>query len=165
MLNTDALVGQPIETKSKMQQYSLSFEEIHWLEESGKCSDYGKEAEFKTYADCVANDHEKIFKPILGCNVPWLVAPGNPDICKNRVNLSPEETSSYNKSLSDLILKIKLLDMLSHSNACLKPCVELHVYSTLKSQSHSEALYTGIIMTFNGMVKVTKYQENRLINI
>ena len=89
MLNSQTLKGEAFGFEKKTEKYySISFEEIHRLEESGECTNYGEEAEFKTYADCIAHEQEQIFQPLLGgCMVPWLAAPGSPGICKGRVQL------------------------------------------------------------------------------
>ena len=83
-IDTDSLAGDNIavDKRYKHQIYMVEFEEIHWDEESGECTNYGEGEEFKTYADCVAHEQDKIFQPILGCQVPWLAGPDNPGACK-----------------------------------------------------------------------------------
>ena len=57
MINAQTLRGQAIEQESyDSKYYGISFEEIHRLEESGECTQYGEGAKFKTYADCVAHE-------------------------------------------------------------------------------------------------------------
>ena len=41
----------------------------NYLKEISSCMDYGSDAEFKSYADCIENEYDKIFRPILGCKV------------------------------------------------------------------------------------------------
>ena len=48
----------------------VEFEEIHWLKENRECTNYGEDTEFKTIADCVAKEQEKIVKPSLDVRSP-----------------------------------------------------------------------------------------------
>ena len=99
MLNMDPMQGDAIEpdiTTKSQKYYSIELEEIHWLKESGECMYYGVEEQFDSFADCVANEYEKIFKPTLGCTIPWHSAPGctipwhsapkNEKICNTKLN-------------------------------------------------------------------------------
>ena len=46
MLNTESTTGDAIEPKKKLNKiyYSINYEEIHWEEDSGECTNYGDEA-------------------------------------------------------------------------------------------------------------------------
>ena len=73
---TGAQQGQHIKTKrDKSLYYSLDLEEINWMDDMGECTSYGDGQTFKTYADCVASENDKVFRPLLGCRIPWLSAP------------------------------------------------------------------------------------------
>ena len=55
-INTDSMTGDPIASEQGSHlSYLVEFEEVHWLEESGECTNYGEGAEFKSLAHCVAN--------------------------------------------------------------------------------------------------------------
>ena len=133
-LNTQTLKGEAITFGNNITKfYSIGFEEIHRLEESGECTNYGDEAEFKTYADCVAYEQEQIFKPLLGgCMVPWLAAPGSSGICKGRVQLEEHEERAWHDNYHDLYKRVKMSGS-SHTDACIKPCLELQAHSTLRT--------------------------------
>ena len=106
MLNPDTLFGEPIrEERGVRNTYRISFEEVHWLKEGGECTVYGDQARFKTFADCVANTYEQMFKPVLGCNIPLLSAPGNTDNCKGRIKLNGSRASEYGAKTFALIDK------------------------------------------------------------
>ena len=164
MLNTDSVNGDAIEQQQNLRKaFSINFEETHWLEESGECTNYGEGADFKTFADCLANEHEKIFKPILGCNVPWLSAPRNSDICRGRVHLTPKASSSFRKNLYERLTRIEIAGAISHSNGCLKPCEELQAYSTQQRRivgfNSAKLRQTSLKIIFGKKVKITKYQR------
>ena len=165
MLNTDSLNGDEIEPEKYFwKTFSINFEETHWLEESGECTNYGEGAEFKTFADCLANEHEKIFKPILGCNVPWLSAPSNPDICQGSIHLTPDASSLFGDNLNERIRRIDIAGTTSQSHGCLKPCVKLQAYSTRKQRRHdlngsNGTKNTKLQIIFEKKVRVTKYQR------
>ena len=133
MLDSQTLKGDAIGFESKHEKYySISFEEIHRLEESGECTNYGEGAEFKTYADCVAHEQDQIFKPFLGgCTVPWLVAPGSPGICKGRVQIPGDVWYKLRRKIIEFWKKIDLSGS-AHTDACLKPCIQLQAHSTLR---------------------------------
>ena len=102
MINPETLNGDIIKTQGFSTRvwskpvYVVDLEEIQWLPDSGECMIYGNGADFKTYAECVANEHEKIFNPIMGCLPPWLAAPDNQGLCKGRV---PIDERSFNQSM------------------------------------------------------------------
>ena len=158
MINSEALKGDSIEVEAGFDlYYSLELEEIHWNEESGDCTNYGEDAAFDTFADCVANEHDSIFRPILGCMVPWLSGPEDPTICKGRVKISAYNLTLLFDEVLALKEKVRLGNMISHTNTCLKPCLELRAFSTLKKRVEEEYYVTFI--TFPKTVKVTKYQK------
>ena len=162
MIDSESLKENYIETsKFVIKYFGIDFEEIHLLEKSGECTNYGDDAEFKTYADCVANDQEKLFQPILGCMVPWLASPGNPNICKGRVpksQISKESQILYRNGHNELFTS-KGFKISDYSHACLKPCIQLQVNSKLKSTEY-EVMESGISLHFTKTVKVTRYVES-----
>ena len=135
ILDAHTLKGQAIYfEKDNTKYYDISFEEIHRLEESGECTNYGDEAEFKTYADCVAYEQEQIFKPLLGgCMVPWLAAPGSSGICKGRVQLKENSMKAWTDTCQGFSGRVQISDSWQ-TGACLKPCIQLQAYSTLTNQ-------------------------------
>ena len=134
--------------------YSISFEEVHWLEQSGECAIYGDDAKFKTYADCVAKEHEDIFKPILGCHVPWLSAPAEPANCRGRIYL--DNKTQFIHSISMIMLKA--LRTGRETTDCLKPCVEVLAQARLvrKRITKRKSLTT---LTFERKARVTRHQR------
>ena len=132
MLNSQTLKGEDFGFENGNEKYySISFEEIHRLEESGECTKYEEGAEFKTYADCVAHEQDQMFKPLLGgCMVPWLAAPGSPGICKGRVQLKRHVWKLWFTKMYDFWNRVRVSGS-AHTDACLKPCIELQAHSTL----------------------------------
>ena len=131
-LNSQTLKGEAFGFENGIEKYySISFEEIHRQEESGGCTNYGEGAEFKTYADCVSHEQDQIFKPILGgCMVPWLAAPGSPEICKGKVQLNRKVWKLLSTKLSDFWGRVRMSGS-AHTDTCLKSCIELQAHSTL----------------------------------
>ena len=98
MINIDALKGDDIITEEATKKiYLIDLEEHHLLEESGECTEYGENKEYNSYADCVASEQDKVFRPLLGCGIPWLTAPQ--DQGKNLKKLA------YNKYLTIVFTK------------------------------------------------------------
>ena len=58
--------------------------------------DYGSDAEFKSYADCIENEYNKIFWPILGCKVRALVLNCEPVYELNKVPPKSVSCQLYN---------------------------------------------------------------------
>ena len=80
MVNPQTLHGHAIRssTGTVWSIYLVEFTMVHWQKKNGECLDYGEaDSSRKTYASCVADEYGKTFKPILGCAVPWMSAPGN----------------------------------------------------------------------------------------
>ena len=156
-INTDSMTGDTIESeKGSEKSYLVDFEEIHWMEESGECTIYGEGAEFRSLADCVANEQEQIFKPLLGCQVPWLAAPDDPNICKGRVPLTYDEKQNFVSELRSVSTNIKKMMIADQFKSCLKPCQELKAHSKLRSNEQGEMMQMTVL-SFQKRVKVTKY--------
>ena len=109
--------------------YNIALTEVHWMEESGECTSYGDEAEFKTYADCVAAELASVYQPILGCKIPWQVTNmEDPAQCQGIIELSEETFNNiYFYQIAKLIDKIYYYKAMEISDKCLKPCLELVV--------------------------------------
>ena len=155
MLNSQTLKDEAIKQEQTYgKYYSIRFEEISRMEDMGECTNYGEQAKFKTYADCIANEQEQIFKPLLGgCMVPWLSAPGSSRTCKGRIQLN---FSLFQDSVAEF-WEIARVSGHAHTTSCLKPCVELQAYATLTSKEEGEDF--GVLLNFERKVKVTKYQK------
>ena len=151
-LNGDAIVPR----KNIGKTYTLQFQVKHLMKNAGKCTDYGEQEQFLTYADCVENHHQKMFQSLLGCMVPWLSAPNQPSVCKDRYTT----TTNNFTVLENMISQIKTRVLLSndHYNVCLKPCVELTVYSKLKGVV-TDSNNTLIALSFDASVKIVKYMN------
>ena len=157
-INTDSMTGDPIASEQGFTKtYLVEFEEIHWLEESGECTNYGEATEFKSFADCVADQQEKIFRPILGCQVPWLTAPDDPDICKGRVELSYDTQTSFKAQIPSVFTNIEQMKIDDQFRACLKPCLKLKANSELRTKANELSNFHTTVLSFQKRVKVTKY--------
>ena len=164
-INTDSMTGDPIASKQGYRlSYLVEFEEIHWLKESGECTNYGEGAEFKTIADCVANKQENVFSPILGCKVPWLAAPEDPNICKGTVELDSKTKNSIRSEIQSVFTNLEQMMVEDQFRTCLKPCQELKVHSKLRGQlkfvqerGRRNIKRYAIVLSFKKKVKVTRY--------
>ena len=156
-LDTESLIGDPIlPIKGLEKFYRIHFEEVQWSETAGECSHYGEEEVYKTFADCVAKEHEQIFEPILGCLVPWLSAPQNQNICKGRIHITSRDERNLTGKFMLIEKQLRLSKLDNMFNACLRPCRELKVYSKLVSE---EKMLTSVYLTFEKTVKVIRYVE------
>ena len=158
MLDINTLRGEPIKIgDEKTRHYKISFEEVHWLEEAGDCINYGDGAQYMSYADCVAQEHAEIFKPILGCRPPWMSAPGHPDNCRGQTPLTSQQSEDWLNKLEDFIFDVKRRGK-GDSGNCLKPCKGLFADSKMfieKEAEENEEIFVSL--TFVKEVKVTKY--------
>ena len=158
MINSHTLKGGRITAKNGLNMYyRISFEEVHWLEEAGGCDPYGDNYRFKTFADCVAQEHEEIFNPILGCNVPWLSSPANPGNCKGSIQLDDDAKANFVSKMKNLWHEYKYTGQ-AHSDYCQPPCVELFAEAELirKAENEKDA---KVSLNFNRKVKVTRYRR------
>ena len=159
ILNMDPMQGDAIEpdiTTKSQKYYYIELKEIHWLKESGECMYYGAEEQFDSFADCVAYEYEKIFKPTLGCAIPWHSAPKNEKNCNTKLNGSGTHYGSKKDLIRDNVERIIKTDILEHTNACLKPCLQLKSYSKLK-HTYKANYYNRLELVFKKTVRVTKY--------
>ena len=139
--------------------YSIEFEEVHWHEESGECTNYGEGTQFKTIADCVAKEQEKIVKPLLGCQVPWMASPDDPDMCKGRLSITTENKGPFNILIRQTIKNILRQNIVNQFRACLKPCQELKAHSKLRLRKVAGTSKT-VVLSFHKRVKVTRYMNS-----
>ena len=157
MLDTNTLRGESIKIgDNKARRYKISFEEVHWLEETGDCINYGYGAQYMSYADCVAQEHAEIFKPILGCRPPWLSGPDNSDNCKGQTPLTSEQLDDWHIKLDDFMFDLKRRGK-GDSGNCLKPCKGLFADSKMFIEMEPEENDFFAYLTFVREVKVTKY--------
>ena len=154
MLNPETLNGDIIHTNINHKSiYVIDVEEIQWMPDSGECMVYGEGAVLKTYADCVADEHEQIFKAILGCLPPWLAAPDNQDICWGRVTVT-KGSFKQSRSIIHKLFEEQIYKTMPNSQACLKPCTEIKVNSKLIHLEKLDYDQQEIALQFKRTVKV-----------
>ena len=164
MIHPDSLLGEKIETWNQAQKYySLEIEKHIWDEDSGECMSYGAGKPFKSYADCIAKEQEKVFMPLLGCMVPWLAGPEHPNICKGRVLLAMEHLPHYRQAIDD-IYRTRAFRIMEESKACPQPCSQLQARAALKSVRYGTlevaiASAMEISLHIKKTVKVTRYMK------
>ena len=159
MFDPTTLRGDHIQTYLTHQSYySIELEEVFWNEESGECINYGVGKPFLSYADCIANEQEKVFKPLLGCMVPWLVGVNHSSNCKGRIPLGPERQSKYYRAIKD-IYRTRYFKIIEESQSCLKTCAEIQAKSTMTKQKDIKLddHYLSVVIHIKKSVKVTKY--------
>ena len=124
--------------------------------DKGECTNYGEGEAFKTYADCVAQEHDKIFGPHLGCLVPWLSAPNHTDQCKGTVPITEDNLKNTTDTIREIDPRVFSYNetLLEDQQACLKPCTEILVHSEVRSKVWPIKSTVG--MKFK-RVKVTRY--------
>ena len=158
-INPKTLAGEKIEMKCEEERrYFIEFEEIHWPKNLGICTAYGEKGEFKSYADCVADEYKEMFTPILGCSVPWLSAPGDPESCREPIHLQGQK---WVQPVDRVIDEIRMSTIMSHSKTCLKPCLELRATSEIMSTEPLEE-WNGrgkIVLNLKKKVKVTRHEK------
>ena len=156
-LNSDSLKGDAITADlNERAIYQIRLEEVHRIEQFGECTNYEEGAKYQTYADCVADEQEKVFRPILGCAVPWMAGPDHRNICTGRVTLSEDNFVRYQKIISQIIENVMISDPMDQSDTCLQPCLEVKVSSKLKDEIKVGEGRT-IDLNFHKTVKVTKF--------
>ena len=153
MINPDSVEGdKPVTFLEERNVYSITIEEVYKLEESGECTNYGDAAKFKTYADCVADEHKRLLKPIIGCTPPWTTALDDQDACSGLVT---SDVVSFRRKWHELDKRISMSSMVDHSTACLKPCFEVKIKS--KFLKAKETKRKSVSLNFKKVVKVTRY--------
>ena len=154
MINPDSVEGDKPVTYDAgiIPYYSITIEEVFMLEESGECTNYGDAAKFKTYADCVADEHKRLLKPIIGCTPPWTTALDDQDACTGLVT---SDVVSFRRKWHELDKRITMSSMVDHSTACLKPCFEVKIKS--KFLKAKETKRKSVSLNFRKVVKVTRY--------
>ena len=79
------------------------------------------------------------------------------DACNCRITLDTDTYNLYTDKYSQLRNRIELSSMVQHSNACLKPCLEVRVRSKfLKAKA---TVGKEVMLNFQRTVKVTRYSR------
>ena len=157
IINTESFTGDKIEPEYGHTYYALQLEEIHWNREVGECMDYGVGETFETYADCIENEHDKTFHPLLGCEIPWLSAPGQFGMCEGFI---PMISSENYKNFEEEIVKIynhRLYKISGKFRACPKPCIEVRIQCQKTYIESSYLDYSYMYVYFESSTKVTKH--------
>ena len=109
-------------------------------------------AKFKTYADCVADELKRMFRPIIGCTPPWTTGLDDKDVCNGRVT---SDIGTFRIKWHELDRRITMSSMIDHSTACLKPCFEVNIKSIfLKAKETKRKM---VLLNFKKVVKVTRH--------
>ena len=152
MINTDTLAGDAVAFEQGFAKYyTINFEEMVWREENLECTNYGQGSAYQSYAECVSSEQQ----PYLGCKVPWLSAPDDPSICKGLISPGYEMKNTFETFRQQLWDKVKMSDLVSHTSACRRPCLELRAQARLKTREKSEPNWSVVFLNFQKTVKVT----------
>ena len=155
MINSDTVTGDTIAfEKGVSNYYSVNFQNMVWSEENLECTKYGEDSEFKSYAECVSSQ-----QPSIGCKIPWLSAPEDPEACKGKVPVKEQVVNEFQIYQQKLWEKVKMADMLSHTSNCLRPCVEVKAKSTLKTREEGIKDWSTIFLNFKKTVTVTRNKK------
>ena len=159
-INTDIMNGDHLmaDKPNTRYFYAISIEEEHRLEESGECMEYGEQAKYKSYRDCIAAEQTKLFEPVLGCKVPWQVAPNEPGTCNGEIELSGNQCSSYFNLIPNLLSTIHFNDKTEQMDACLKPCLEYSLRIKLRNVGGVFG-QQQFFLSFRKKVKVIKHMK------
>ena len=160
-INAEAFNGDKIanefDTLKRKKYYSIQLEKIHWNKEASLCMDYGNGETFETYADCIENEHDKIFSPILGCRVPWLSGPDRTGLCTGINPISSENKTLFAQNV-DKIIKYDSYQAYIQFAACPRPCTEVRITSEeTKEEVLTASEYDILSLHFNQNVVVTNH--------
>ena len=174
MINTGMVKGDRIEIKKQLSKqtvkeegfvkaekfkryFFIHLEEVHQDPNDGRCTNYGKKFTFRSYAECIKNEQDKIFRPILGCKVPWLAARyQSAGFCKEEVNLTKENWDTYAGNISKIIMTTKT-GQPEPNKECLEPCVGLNIYSKLTAEESTGI--DEIVLHFQQSVQVITHVQ------
>ena len=70
-IKIDATAAKP-ENVSVVELYSIQLRETSIETGDGSCAMYGAESQYKSYADCKAEEYRRIILPVLNCTIPWI---------------------------------------------------------------------------------------------
>ena len=102
--------------------YSRSFEEVHWLEQSGEFAFHSR-----LMPTVLPRSMRTWSNPFSGVMFPWLSAPSEPANCKGRIYL--ENKTQFNTNIDMIMLKALRTGL--ETTDCLKPCIEVLAQSRL----------------------------------
>ena len=130
MINRGMADGDKIETKPKTTQYYfINLQEEHRDPTDGDCMLYGSDQPYQSFAACIESHQDNLFRPMIGCRIPWLAAPSqSEDNCYETINATEEQLTQLQGNLSKIIMSTKSGSPEPHEH-CLKPCDGINIYS------------------------------------
>ena len=158
MINTGMVKGDTINTKAKhTRYYFIDLEEEQRDSKDGACMIYGRGHQFLSYADCIEQEQDKLFSPLSGCQVPWLVPEEKlQKTCKGKVNFTEANYQVFKAMIKKIILSTKSGVAAVYPN-CLIPCNTVNINVKLAKEESAET--TELVLTFKETVKVIKYVQ------
>ena len=90
----------------------------------------------------------------LGCMVPWLAAPGNPELCKGTIPIVQETRAQLGWFITNIYEQGYGFSTMPNSPACKKPCTQTKANSKLKKSENSSFGAQWIFLQFKKTVKV-----------
>ena len=140
-ISTESFHGDKISPQAMIKKYySIQLEETQWNREVEECMDYGTDNKFETYADCIENEHDKIFRQILGCKVPWLSPPNRSGLCKGGIKISPDNWTIFEQNVDRIVKHLPYMASEKYA-ACPKSCTHLKI--SCKETKSTEILFSN----------------------
>ena len=127
-----------------------------------RAPDYCKEYKDGEYEECVDEELQKIWKPLIKCNPPWI---SNKDQCERSLNVTKETGYSLLNQESVKKTVREILDMRSYpaEESCKKPCAV--VQSTIILIDKEELPYgvdSGVFMLTLKFSELVLYTTEKL---
>ena len=93
--------------------------------------------------------------------MPWLAAPHYHGMCKGRQLVNQENQSKLSDNIYYVTEHIQALKIVDQFKACLKPCLELHSQSKLRSRFKLNKFdpFHRTVLSFSPSVKKTRYKR------
>ena len=112
------------------------------------CIEYENDA----YENCVDDELQKVWKPLINCNPPWLSAV---DQCDEIMNISQETTASLRKNTWETIDGIRKMKTYPAKEKCTKACTIAQPNIFYGKEENKGITFSTLVLNFDDRVIYT----------
>jgi hypothetical protein len=135
---------------SSIQEFAVKVEELSNFDPRNP--DDCKEYEHDAYDECIDDELQKVWKPMINCNPPWISAK---DQCNDIINMTQKTADSVRKMTFNTVNGIYEMKTYPAKESCKKPCTVTQPNIFYGKEHKGESSEFTLILSFADQVVYT----------
>ena len=135
---------------SSIQEFAVKVEELSNFDPRNP--DDCKEYEHDAYDECIDDELQKVWKPMINCNPPWISAK---DQCNDIINMTQKTADSVRKITFNTVNGIYEMKTYPAKESCTKPCTVTQPNIFYGKEHKGESSEFTLILSFADQVVYT----------